>query len=87
MVCKHCSQLEEKPGAVLRIAVLDDKWQDDEIIRNEEEDPTLKHVTKWKKTDKMSTCKETAFHTQDIKSYWAQWKSFVLKDSLLKRVI
>ncbi|KAJ8948273.1 hypothetical protein NQ318_020758 [Aromia moschata] len=76
----------EKDVVIRRLTVVNDDWQRDELLRDQESDPNLKLVS-WKKEDRKPTWEEVSRYSPTVKSYWAQWKSLVLSDALLKRVL
>ncbi|KAJ8944228.1 hypothetical protein NQ318_001648 [Aromia moschata] len=72
---------------VLRLTVVNDDWQPDELLRDQENDPNLKPIVNWKKEGRKPTWEEVSRYSPTVKSYWAQWNSLVLSDGLLKRVL
>ncbi|MCD1431043.1 DDE-type integrase/transposase/recombinase [Klebsiella pneumoniae] len=86
--CKHCFRAEEKDAMVRRTVALQNlRWQPDDIRRDQEEDPDLKAMIKWKEDGRKPTWNEVAPQSPKVKSLWAQWESIVLSDGLLKRVL
>ncbi|KAJ8934594.1 hypothetical protein NQ318_006416 [Aromia moschata] len=69
------------------LTVVNDDWQRDELLRDQENDPNLKPIVNWKKEGRKPTWEEVSRYSPTVKSYWAQWNSLVLSDGLLKRVL
>ncbi|KAJ8957953.1 hypothetical protein NQ318_001952 [Aromia moschata] len=47
-------------GIVLRLTVVNDDWQRDELLRDQENDPNLKPIVNWKKEDRKPTWEEVS---------------------------
>ncbi|KAJ8948302.1 hypothetical protein NQ318_020789 [Aromia moschata] len=84
---KKAPPSSEKDVVIRRLTVVKDDWQRDELLRDQESDPNLKPIVNWKKEDRKPTWEEVSRYSPTVKSYWAQWKSLVLSDGLLKRVL
>ncbi|KAJ8943001.1 hypothetical protein NQ318_008319 [Aromia moschata] len=76
-----------KDVVIRRLTVVNDDWQPDELLRDQENDPNLKPIVNWKKEGRKPTWEEVSRYSPTVKSYWAQWNSLVLSDGLLKRVL
>ena len=81
--CKHCCRLEEKLATLTRTTVVDDRWQPED----QEKDPDLKIILEWKNGDSRPVWEDVARHSQNVKSYWAQWDSIMVDDGILKRAM
>ncbi|KAJ8938538.1 hypothetical protein NQ318_016908 [Aromia moschata] len=77
----------EKDVVIRRLTVVNDDWQRDELLRDQENDPNLKPIVNWKKEGRKPTWEEVSRYSPTVKSYWAQWNSLVLSDGLLKRFL
>ncbi|KAJ8954847.1 hypothetical protein NQ318_023411 [Aromia moschata] len=84
---KKAPPSSEKDVVIRRLTVVNDDWQPDELLRDQENDPNLKPIVNWKKEDRKPTWEEVSRYSPTVKSYWAQWNSLVLSDGLLKRVL
>ncbi|KAJ8962920.1 hypothetical protein NQ318_001331 [Aromia moschata] len=84
---KKAPPSSEKDVVIRRLTVVNDDWQRDELLRDQENDPNLKPIVNWKKEDRKPTWEEVSRYSPTVKSYWAQWNSLVLSDGLLKRVL
>ncbi|KAJ8946775.1 hypothetical protein NQ318_018984 [Aromia moschata] len=84
---KKAPPSSEKDVVIRRLTVVNDDWQRDELLRDQENDPNLKPIVNWKKEDRKPTWKEVSRYSPTVKSYWAQWNSLVLSDGLIKRVL
>lgn len=84
--CSHCVRTEAKEPALLRTTVVNDEWAPTKIREDQENDPVLKKIRQWKEENQRPTWQEVSKLAPAIKSYWAQWDSFILEDGLLKRV-
>ncbi|GLV31375.1 hypothetical protein CBL_20009 [Carabus blaptoides fortunei] len=71
----------------MKMEVVDDKWQPDGLRRDQENDPTLKIILKWKAKESRPVWEDVAPHSHRVKSYWAQCNSMVVEDDLLKLVL
>ncbi|KAJ8946518.1 hypothetical protein NQ318_004653 [Aromia moschata] len=84
---KKAPPSSEKDVVIRRLTVVNDDWQRDELLRDQENDPNLKPIVNWKKEGRKPTWEEVSRYSPTVKSYWAQWNSLVLSDGLLKRVL
>ncbi|KAJ8957199.1 hypothetical protein NQ318_007761 [Aromia moschata] len=84
---KKAPPSSEKDVVIRRLTVVNDDWQPDELLRDQENDPNLKPIVNWKKEGRKPTWEEVSRYSPTVKSYWAQWNSLVLSDGLLKRVL
>ncbi|KAJ8948307.1 hypothetical protein NQ318_020794 [Aromia moschata] len=84
---KKAPPSSEKDVVIRRLTVVNDAWQRDELLKDQENDPNLKPIVNWKKEDRKPTWEEVSRYSPTVKSYWAQWNSLVLSDELLKRVL
>ncbi|KAJ8954414.1 hypothetical protein NQ318_011088 [Aromia moschata] len=84
---KKAPPSSEKDVVIRRLTVVNDDWQRDELLRDQEHDPNLKPIVNWKKEGRKPTWEEVSRYSPTVKSYWAQWNSLVLCDGLLKRVL
>ena len=85
--CKHCCRLEEKLATLTRTTVVDDRWQPEDLRKDQEKDPDLKIILEWKNGDSRPVWEDVARHSQNVKSYWAQWDSIMVEDGILKRAM
>lgn len=86
--CKHCLRHEERMDTVSRITVVDDRWTNEELAKDQEEDPDLKHLMAWKRSGTVRpSWQDVAACSRKVKSYWAQWNSISLVDGVLKRAV
>jgi hypothetical protein len=85
--CSHCQRVEDGSTIVGRVTVQDDEWTDRSVLADQESDPDLKYVLKWKRANQRPTWEDIAPLSRSVKSYWSQWDSLVLEDDLLKRVL
>ncbi|KAJ8945288.1 hypothetical protein NQ318_002745 [Aromia moschata] len=76
---------EERAGQIT--TAVNDDWQSEKVLKDQENDPNLKPIVNWKKEDRKPTWEEVSRYSPTVKSYWAQWNSLVLSDGLLKRVL
>ncbi|KAJ8955985.1 hypothetical protein NQ318_006256 [Aromia moschata] len=84
---KKAPPSSEKDVVIRRLTVVNDDWQRDELLRDQENDPNLKPIVNWKKEGRKPTWEEVSRYSPTVKSYRAQWNSLVLCDGLLKRVL
>ncbi|KAJ8944260.1 hypothetical protein NQ318_013672 [Aromia moschata] len=84
---KKAPPSSEREVVIRRLTVVNDDWQRDELLRDQENDPNLKPIVDWKKEDRKPTWEEVSRYSPTVKSYWAQWNSLVLSDGLLKPVL
>ncbi|KAJ8952205.1 hypothetical protein NQ318_022655 [Aromia moschata] len=84
---KKAPPSSEKDVVIRRLTVVNDDWQRDELLRDQENDPNLKPIVNWKKEGRKPTWEEVSRYSPTVKSYWAQWNSLVLSDGLLRRVL
>ncbi|KAJ8962256.1 hypothetical protein NQ318_018230 [Aromia moschata] len=84
---KKAPPSSEKDVLIRRLTVVNDDWQRDELLRDQENDPNLKPIVNWKKEGRKPTWEEVSRYSPTVKSYWAQWNSLVLSDGLLKRIL
>ncbi|KAJ8957284.1 hypothetical protein NQ318_007848 [Aromia moschata] len=84
---KKAPPSSEKDVVIRRLTVVNDDWQRDELLRDQENDPNLKPIVNWKKEGRKPTWEEVSRYSPTVKSYWAQWNSLVLSDVLLRRVL
>ncbi|KAJ8957206.1 hypothetical protein NQ318_007768, partial [Aromia moschata] len=84
---KKAPPSSEKDVVIRRLTVVNDDWQRDELLRDQENDPNLKPIVNWKKEGRKPTWEEVSRYSPTVKSYWAQWNSLVLCNGLLKRVL
>ncbi|KAJ8939151.1 hypothetical protein NQ318_010906 [Aromia moschata] len=84
---KKAPPSSEKDVVIRRLTVVNDDWQPDELLRDQENDPNLKPIVNWKKEGRKPTWEEVSRYSPTVKSSWAQWNSLVLSDGLLKRVL
>ncbi|KAJ8958667.1 hypothetical protein NQ318_016392 [Aromia moschata] len=84
---KKAPPSSEKDVVIRRLTVVNDDWQRDELLRDQENDHNLKLIVNWKKEGRKPTWEEVSRYSPTVKSYWAQWNSLVLSDGLLRRVL
>lgn len=85
--CKHCSRAEEKTANLCRTTATAPEWSDEELIADQEADPELGLIKRWKAADEKPVWQEVSRFSPSIKSYWAQWESIVIEDGVLKRAV
>ncbi|KAJ8937745.1 hypothetical protein NQ318_009155 [Aromia moschata] len=72
---------------ITKTTAVNDDWQSEKVLRDQENDPNLKPIVNWKEEGRKPTWEEVSRYSPTVKSYWAQWNSLVLSDGLLKRVL
>lgn len=86
--CKHCSRQEGKEATVQRTTVTDDDWAGPEMLKDQEEDPDLKHLWSWRQSSgERPSWQSVAPLSPYVKTFWAQWDSIVEDKGILKRVL
>ncbi|KAJ8951545.1 hypothetical protein NQ318_020418 [Aromia moschata] len=84
IVLGYCSAVS---SVIRKTTAVNDDWQSENVLKDQENDPNLKPIVNWKKEDRKPTWEEVSRYSPIVKSYWAQWNSLVLNDGLLKRVL
>ncbi|KAJ8936593.1 hypothetical protein NQ318_016887 [Aromia moschata] len=84
IVLGYCSAVS---SVIRKTTAVNDDWQSEKVLRDQENDPNLKPIVNWKKEGRKPTWEEVSRYSPTVKSYWAQWNSLVLSDGLLKRVL
>ncbi|KAJ8942201.1 hypothetical protein NQ318_021088 [Aromia moschata] len=72
---KKAPPSSEKDVVIRRLTVVNDDWQRDELLRDQENDLNLKPIVNWKKEGRKPTWEEVSRYSPTVKSYWAQWNS------------
>ena len=85
--CKYCRLFQCKPEllSVARASLVVDGWSDSAVRADQERDPDLQPILRWKSEDQRPTWEEVASMSQPVKAYWAQWNSLALENGSLKR--
>lgn len=82
--CSHCKKLDEKEEKVYRIAA-SDFAPDLNIQDKQTEDPVLCKVKQWLVKGVRPDWTDLSMWDTDLKAYWAQFNTLILKDGILFR--
>lgn len=90
--CHHCRRQELKnppvaSGCKRTVLRGPENWRVDVIAEEQNEDPNIGFIYNLKKADaSRPVWSDLSGKSPEVKAYWAQWDSLVMKDGLLKRV-
>lgn len=87
-LCSHCLKTEanDSPALLENLRVHSEpRWANEEIKKQQKDDPTLRIVMEWLEQERRPEWKEISNLNQDLKYYWAQWGSLTLTRGLLYR--